>query len=464
MNTQEATILSTTESLCPTCLKRLPAVRVAIGSCVYLDKTCPEHGFFRTIIWRGDPVYQSWSVDKPLSTAPQCATGVDKGCPYDCGLCPDHLQHTCCVLVEVTQRCNLSCPICFASAGQQKTDPDLQTIEQWYRMLMQSGGPYNIQLSGGEPTVRDDLPDIIRLGRSMGFTFFQLNTNGLRLAEDAAYVRGLKRAGLDCVFLQFDGVTDSVFETIRGRALLETKKAAIARCAQQQLGVVLVPTLVPGVNTSEIGGMIEFAAGHMPVVRGIHFQPVSYFGRYPRKPADEDRITSPEVLTAIEQQTAGKMRKADFQPPSAEIAYCSFNGNFILMENGEWRAWKNPESSGCCQPKSDGSAAKKAQAFVAKRWSAPRTGEKKETAAAACCINTDSLDKFLERAENYMLSISGMAFQDVWNVDLDRLRECFIHVVSPDARIIPFCAYNLTDQEGRSLYRPCGNLHDDRKR
>lgn len=460
MNTHAATILGSTESLCPACLNRLPAVRTAIGSCVYLDKTCPEHGFFRTIIWRDDPAYQSWSVGKPSSTPSQCATVVDKGCPYDCGLCPDHRQHTCCVLIEVTQRCNLSCPICFASAGQQETDPDLTTIEAWYRMLMHSGGPYNIQLSGGEPTMRDDLPDIIRLGRSLGFTFFQLNTNGLRVAEDSAYVRELKTAGLNCVFLQFDGITDSVFETIRGRALLEIKKAAIARCAEQQLGVVLVPTLIPGVNTSEIGRIIEFGAQHMPIVRGIHFQPVSYFGRYPLKPADEDRITIPEVLTAIEQQTAGRMRKADFQPPSAENAYCSFNGNFILMENGDWRAWKNPESSGCCQRTSDGSAAKKAQAVVAKRWSAPRTDKKREIAAASCCINTDSLDKFLERVENYMLSISCMAFQDVWNVDLDRLRECFIHVVSPDNRIIPFCAYNLTDQEGHSLYRPRGSVYD----
>jgi len=459
MNTQsEEVILGITESVCPECLKRIPAQRIAVGDEVYLDKACPEHGSFRTAIWRGQPSHESWSVAKLPSQPPVCAASVNRGCPFDCGLCPEHRQHTCCVLLEVTQRCNLTCPVCFAESGSKDADPDITVIENWYRMLLASGGPYNIQLSGGEPTLRDDLPEIIALGRSLGYDFFQLNTNGLRLAEDPGYVQSLKNAGLSCVFLQFDGTGDTVYEKIRGAALLEVKKTAIARCAEQQLGVVLVPTLIPGVNVNEIGRIVQFAVEMMPAVRGVHFQPISYFGRYPKAPVDDDRITIPEIISAIERQTGGKMQIKDFRPPSAENAYCSFHGNFVLMEDGELKAWKKPAQKGCCQPKAAAAGAKKAQAFVAKRWAAPqmpgRIAGRTETAKPSCTINVDSLDAFLERAEKYSLCISGMAFQDVWTIDLERLRECFIHVVSPDARIIPFCAYNLTDSRGKSLYRP----------
>lgn len=448
-------IVGITESVCPECLKRIPARRIAAGDAVYLDKTCAKHGKFRTVIWRGKPAYETWSVSKLASQPPVCATSVKRGCPFDCGLCPEHRQHTCCVLLEVTQRCNLACPVCFAKAGGGDDEPDIRQIESWYRMLLASGGPYNIQLSGGEPTLRDDLPEIIAVGRAMGYDFFQLNTNGLRLADDPGYVRELRKAGLGCVFLQFDGISDAVYETIRGRALLDIKKAAIARCAEQQLGVVLVPTVIPGVNSNEIGAIIRFAVESMPAVRGVHFQPVSYFGRYPKEPADIDRITIPEVISEIERQTGSMMKMEDFRPPSAENAYCSFHGNFVLLDNGQLKAGTNARQTGCCcQPRAAAEGAKKARTFVAKRWSAsPAGGKEAEAVKAAPLTNTDSLDAFLDRVNNYSLSVSGMAFQDVWNLDLERLRECFIHVVSPDARIIPFCAYNLTDRHGMPLYR-----------
>ncbi|MDR3561569.1 MAG: radical SAM protein [Negativicutes bacterium] len=448
-------VLATTESLCPECLSRIPAERIAVGDEVYLDKRCPEHGDFRTIIWRGQLSYKSWAIAKPPSKPPVCATDVRLGCPFDCGLCPQHRQHTCCVLLEVTQRCNLACPICFAESRGGENEPAMKRIEEWYCMLLESGGPYNIQLSGGEPTLRDDLPDIIALGRSLGFAFIQLNTNGLRLANDGQYVRRLKEAGLGCVFLQFDGTSDVVYEKIRGKALLEVKKAAIAACAEQQIGVVLVPTLVPGVNTGDIGNMIEFAIERMPAVRGVHFQPVSYFGRYPKEPCNDDRVTIPEVINAIEQQTGGKMKSNHFRPPAAENAYCSFLGNFVLLDDGEFKAWTRDSQAGCCQPQVATAGSKRAQAFVAKRWTAPQHDSTAYTERMNTRnqMNVDSLDAFLDRVDNFSLCISGMAFQDAWNIDLERLRECFIHVVSPDSRIIPFCAYNLTDRRGKPLYR-----------
>ncbi len=456
MNERYENVIGITESLCPVCLQRIPARRITVDEDVYLDKTCRDHGNFRTIIWRGQPPYESWSVPKLPSRPPVCATDVERGCPFDCGLCPEHRQHTCCVLLEITQRCNLNCPVCFAGAGGNERDPDIRTIEGWYRMLLESGGSYNIQLSGGEPTLRDDLPEIIELGRSLGYSFFQLNTNGLRLAADTGYALSLKEAGLNCVFLQFDGTSDTIYKKIRGKGLLSVKEAAITNCGEHHLGVVLVPTLVPGINVDDIGRIIEFAVRMMPTVRGIHFQPVSYFGRYQTKPVDSDRITIPEVITEIERQTRGRMKVKNFHPPSAENAYCSFSGNFVLMPDGELKSWRKEGQSGCCSPQA-AEVAKKAQVFVARRWSASKGYEtgagEMEKMKYGGFVKVDSLDAFLERVEKYSLCVSGMAFQDAWNIDLERLRECFIHVVSRDKKIIPFCAFNLTGADGKSLYR-----------
>ncbi len=454
-------VLAATESVCPECLRRIEANRIREDGAVYLEKTCPQHGHFKTILWRGKPSYESWGAgsNRPSQRA-LSASESKKGCPFDCGLCVDHRQQTCCVLLEVTQRCNMACPFCFAAAPQATPDPSLKEIEAWYRTLLAAGGPFNIQLSGGEPTLRDDLPEIIKMAHSTGFPFVQLNTNGLRLAEDVSYLQRLKDAGLDCVFLQFDGVTDDVYKRIRGQELLHTKLRVIEHCRKQCVGVVLVPTLVPGVNTEQIGDILRLAIREMPVVRAVHFQPVSYFGRYPTEPTESDRITLPEVLREIERQTAGEIRASDFYPPSAENAYCSFQGKFTLQANGRLKA-SAKQQEGCCAPAAPAetnliqlgkssavseNGSKRARQFVARQWAYPIS----EMPLAA---DADSLDTFLHNHQQNTLSISGMAFQDAWNLDLERLRDCFIHVVSPDRRLVPLCAYNLTDREGRALYR-----------
>ncbi len=156
------------------------------------------------------------------------------------------------------------------------------------------------------------------MGRNLGFSFFQVNTNGLRLARDPAFLEKLKEAGLSTVYLQFDGVRDEIYEQLRGRRLFARKEQAIERCARQGLGVVLVPTLVPGINTDDIGEIIRLALGYAPAVRGVHFQPVSYFGRYPQPPTDANRITIPEVMRAIEEQTAGQVGRECFRPRPAK--------------------------------------------------------------------------------------------------------------------------------------------------
>ena len=427
-----------TKSVCPVCLRTIDAEK-AVGDdgYIYLTKTCPEHGSFETLIWEGGIVdYLKWDSAPGGGNAPDRTVPVKDGCPRDCGLCEEHESAGCCVLLELTKRCNLRCPVCFASAGEGSGESALSEIFALYDMLMERGGPFNIQLSGGEPTLRDDLPEIVRLGRSKGFSFFQLNTNGLRLADEPGYAHMLREAGVSCAFLQFDGLRDSTYEALRGRALLDTKLRAIDSCAAAGLPVVLVPTLVPGINVSEIGEMLRFALSRAPQVRGVHFQPVSYFGRCELK-EPETRLTIPRILREIEAQTDGAMKEADFAGGGAESAYCSFHASYKRLPGGALQALPRRRSHCCCTKSCD------ARDFVAGRWGAQEHADAGE----------DAFDRFLREANEMVFTVSGMAFQDAYNLDLKRLRRCYINEADPERGMVPFCAYNLTSRDGKYLYR-----------
>ncbi len=432
-----------TMSVCPVCLNRIPAKKV-VGpdGNIYMEKRCWDHGSFRTLIWEGDlESYLAWGAgDANSPVTPVRAREVEKGCPYDCGLCQSHERDGCCVLLELTSRCNLRCPVCFASAGdQQERDLPLAEIGRQYDLLMDHGGPFNIQLSGGEPTMRDDLDQIIALGKEKGFTFFQLNTNGLRLANEAGYAAHLARAGVSTVFLQFDGLQENSYRILRGAPLLETKLRCIENCKQAGLPVVLVPTVAPGVNDGELGDILRFALDHAPHVRGVHIQPISYFGRCGLE-APEIRLTIPAVLRRIEQQTQGQMQVTDFGGGGAESPYCSFHASYLRRTDGTIKALPRRRSQCCCVKSSD------ARDFVSQQWSGK---------AAGCDgdLDTSSLDAFLQQTVENTFTVSGMVFQDAYNLDLDRLRRCYICEVDSHRGMVPFCAYNLTDNNGRSLYR-----------
>ena len=446
-------IIAETESVCPLCLQRLAAVHIREGNDIYLEKTCPVHGTFSTVVWRGMPDFTQWRRPKTPSFPETPITQIEKGCPYDCGLCPEHRQHTCSVLLEITQRCDLHCPVCFAdSENGQNTDWSPEEVHTWLERLIALGGPFNLQFSGGEPCMRDDLPQLIGIAKQLGFETIQVNSNGLRIARDSGYVSALKQAGLSTVFLQFDGTKDEIYRKIRGRRLLAEKLAAIEQCEKNGIAVILVPTLIPGINTENIGEMILLGLNHMPTVRGIHFQPVSYFGRYPQSPSNSNRLTLPELMNAIERQTAGRMKVEHFTPPGCENAVCSFHGNFVLMPEGRLLATGKYNAAACrCDPIPAAKGAAQARAFVARNWSA--RVEKIIEVAPSNQPSFGEWDIFLARKRTHMFCVSAMAFQDAWTLDLNRLRDCCIHVASRDGRLIPFCAYNLTAQNGESIYR-----------
>jgi 7,8-dihydro-6-hydroxymethylpterin dimethyltransferase len=416
-----------------------------------MRKSCPSHGSFEVVLWRGEPSYNSWNRPKNHSSLDSPYSGLDKGCPFDCGLCPDHRQETCTALLEVTFRCDRPCSFCYANSRNfNNPDPDLVTVRGWYEHLSSKKYSCNIQLSGGEPTLRDDLPQIVALGRSIGFRFIQVNTNGLRLAKDPKYVEQLKKAGLSSVFLQFDGPRDKIYEQMGRGISLDNKLAAIENCSQNELGVVIVPTLVRGVNTDDIGNTIKFAIEHINVVRGVHFQPAAFFGRYPWMPSNNDRITLPEIIRSIESQTGGMVHATGFVPPGCENSYCSFHGNFVVMPDGSLHSLSRYNHSDCCShPIDSHEGASIARKFVGQRWVMPENRVQREENEG---LSLGRWDVLLKRSRTHMLCISSMAFQDAWNVELDRLRECCIHVLGSGGRLIPFCAYNLTGINGAVLH------------
>ena len=439
-NSQEAKLISSTRSICPVCGRQLPAQRIRRGKEIFLEKTCPEHGDFSTVIWRGAQCF----FDNWYEGAEALAEGENLCCPSDCGICGQHRQGTCCVLYEITRRCNLACPFCFAEGGAGEDIP-FAKIEADLRTIIKPGETF-LQLSGGEPTVRDDLPRIVALARELGAKYIQLNSNGLRLGQDESLVAALAEAGLSFVFLQFDGVTDDVYRKLRGRELLDIKTAAIENCGRHNIGVTLVPTLVPGVNTRQIGDIIRFGVAHAPVVRGVHFQPVSFFGRYPAPPKNEDRYTLGDLLAALPLQTDGMISLANIAPSHCDHPLCGFHSSYIAMEDGSMIPLTTRKSGGCC---CGTVTAEQNREYIGSRWLRKKKMPAAEEAAIAAGPNgagteeEDDFDRFLRLSRTRSFTVTAMAFQDAYNLDIERLRHCSLHVYE-DGKFYPFCSRYLT--------------------
>ena len=524
-------ILRRTQSLCPVCLRRVDAVYARSASdpgCVELRKTCPDHGAFSVPVWhtpRADPAsalpmnampdFESWSRPKSPSYPLHPRTPLDQGCPFDCGLCPAHAQHTCTGLVEVTMRCNMACPVCYAGAGSGveggvganvaglgagngagatplrgglPADPDLACLAGQMDALKTASGPCNVQISGGEPTVRQDLPAIIALARERAFGLVQINTNGLRLAQEQGYAQSLRQAGLDSVYLQWDGVSEAAFMKLRGRPCLDFKHRAVAACARAGLGVVLVATLVRGVNDHEVGDLLRLALRLGPVVRGLHMQPAAFFGRYPWQLEEAPRLTLPEVMACLTKQAPELVRPGHFHPPGCENELCSFSAVYRRVDAAHAAhaaapslQWLAHEGQPCCSPPplpaAKGNAgpapvppaaqegARKAKQFVALHWRGDSAADAQSTTAQDqhsenCCgqpgsapADQDGFSRFLSSAgAGQRFTLSAMAFQDALSLDLERVRGCCIHVLRRDGRMIPFCLHNLTARDGTRLY------------
>ncbi len=466
-----------TESLCPECLKVLPATIYEDARKVYIRKSCPEHGEFKDLYWGDYDEYERAQKFDYLGTKlsnPQ--TKVEKGCPNDCGICPEHKSHTILAIVDITNRCNLRCPICFAHAGVAGYlyEPTFEEIRGMFAKLLANDpiAPPAIQFSGGEPTVRDDLPELIRTAKDMGFRHVEINSNGIRMAESIEYCRTLKKAGASTVYLQFDGVTAEPYIIARGHNLLPIKLKALENLkAGGFKSIVLVPVLVGGVNDDQVGDIIRFAIEHKDVVRCINFQPVSITGRINKRERERMRITIPDLIQLAEEQTDGLVKRSDWYPVTTAMPFSTFVGNLKNRKYVDFSAHPHCGMAtyliiedGKPQPITKYF---EVDHFIDSLIAANKRLEKGQRTRAKMAMATAALKNIdlgmfrkyilplfthgsyesLSELHHKMIMIGSMHFMDPYNFDLERVQRCVIHYAIPDGRVIPFCTMNTLHRQ-----------------
>ncbi|MDD4460052.1 MAG: radical SAM protein [Proteiniphilum sp.] len=478
MNGKTPLITRTVSSLCPVCLEVIYARIFQEGEAVMIEKHCEEHGDFKDIYWSDATIYRRFmryqSDWMGLTNSPQAR----QGCPFECGLCKNHKTGTLLGIIDVTSRCNLSCPICFADAGDELNEPTISQIGAMMQVLRdQMPVPCPaIQFSGGEPTLRKDLSEIVFLARKMGFAQIQVATNGIMLAVKPDLCKDLVHSGLSTIYLQFDGVTPEPYKAIRGCDLLPAKLRAIENLrAAGQHSIVLVPTLVKGTNDSQVGDIVKFASKNLEIVKGINYQPVSFTGRIDQEERAAKRITIPDVLALLEDQTDNEITRDDFYPipfvepishlieaetgrsqPVFTAHPCCGAGTYIYCQGGhmipitrfldvEGLMEKIRQEIDCFDGsmlgklKMNGMILKHMPRFV-DELRAPDNFNLKELILSVFINGTrESLAEF----HNRFLFLGIMHFQDRYNIDLEKLERCGIHYAMPDGRIIPFCSYNI---------------------
>ena len=482
-----------TRSLCPECGKPLDAEVYDEDGRILIKKTCDEHGEFINTYWSDDELYNRVENYTPSVTHIENPSVENIGpCPSNCGLCSKHETSTVLGLIDVTNRCNLKCPVCFANAAAagylyEPTQDEIRQMLRNLRNLKPHPTPA-IQYAGGEPTVRKDIVELVAMAKEEGFTHVQIATNGLRLAKRENLAKELKEAGLNTVYLAFDGVTPEPYINNRGRDLLPDKIQAIENCRKVGLGVVLVPTLVKGVNDHQVGEIIKFAFDHSENIYGVNFQPVSFAGRTPADHVEEQRITIPDFVNIIDEVTDGQVSPDAFYPPSAiepiaefislldgeESAKVTLNchqhcgiATYVFRDKTEGDGKDDlipitnfidvddlfAKLSEYCTRLKEGKFGAKKRVLASATANLPKLSHRDKT-PENLDIGKILLNVFTKRSYDALgdfskdsMLISCMHFMDPFNFDEDRVKKCVIHYATPDGRIIPFCTFN-------SMYRP----------
>ncbi len=463
-------VIKETKTICPECFKVLGATIFEEDNKVYIEKECPEHGKFKEIYWSDYEQYQraeKLRFDGDGLNNPRTETKLE--CPYDCGICPEHKSHTALAIIDVTNRCNLTCPVCFANAAAAGYVYE-PTKEQIFEMLenLRSNEPVPppaLQFSGGEPTIRQDLPDLARKAKEVGFHHVEVNTNGLRLAQSVDYCRSLLEAGVSTIYLQFDGLTPDVYKFTRGVDLLDVKMKAIENCREAGLSIVLVVTLIKGVNDHQLGDIIRFAIDNFDLIRCVNVQPVSICGRIPEEEREKMRITIPDFMKLVEEQTDGKIKVSDFLPVPSVVPISKAVGSLRDKRYVEFTAHPHCGMATYAFVEGDDMIPINRYGNVDKFINSMKKvceeaekGHKRKAKlrliGALRHIKFGLLRKYLLpilRTGSYkslgnlhrkMLLISSMHFMDPYNFDLERVQRCCIHYAVPDGRIIPFCTMN----------------------
>ena len=433
-----------TRSICPKCLDTIDAQILLKDGRVIMRKRCPAHGWFEALISSDADMYlESLRYNKPGTMPLGFSTAVVDGCPRDCGLCPEHKQHTCLGLIEVNSHCNLDCPICFADA-QPGFSLSLQQVERMLdRFVELEGDPEVVQFSGGEPTIHPDILQMLSMAFEKRIKVVMLNTNGIRIARDDRFLSALADIR-PTVYLQFDGFSSQTHEAIRGKDLLPTKLEALDRLAQAKLDVVLVPAIEKGVNHDEIGRIVQFGIEH-PAVRGIAFQPVTHSGRFIAfDPLDRETVA--DVIHGIAEQTDGMFVESDFIPVPCCHPTCR-SATYAYVEDGQVtplpRVVEVDKYLDYITNRTLPEVRPDVLEALEGLWSAssvPGTDEATRRFECAACNVSFSNETAYVKQHVFMIVIQG--FADPYTLDLKALMKCCIGELVPDGRIIPFCAYN----------------------
>jgi len=449
-----------TRSLCPKCGEVIDATLSDVDGQVVMTKVCPDHGHFETLVSSDAEHYiRSAHHERPGKEPLHRLGVVERGCPHDCGLCPEHRQHTCVGVIEITGLCDLECPVCFAEASDGDHLP-LDTVKGMIDLLVECEGEVEVlQISGGEPTSHPDILEILEYAGQQGVRYPMLNTNGLRLA-DPEFARAVARTvpsegstvGTPVIYLQFDGMTDEVYEALRGRPLLEAKLQAIDNCRDTGMSVVLVPTIVEGVNEHQMGAIIELALSD-PAIKGVNFQPAARVGRFALDEGVEDvAMTIPDVLRAIDEQTEGEVGIDSFvtvpcpHPACSAMSYVYRDDEMSmtlldLVDTDLFMKFMADQAVPFGQVVSE-TLETAAEAFDVSGM----VGQ--EIQGLACCPTGFQVPAIRELIDRITL-VTVHAFMDASNFDLERASKCCVTEVLADGRMVPFCVYN-------NIYRNAG--------
>ena len=312
-----------TRSLCPECkgAATLEARLFEEDGKVWMDKTCPEHGYFRDLYYSDVQLYlkcEQWQFGDGRGLMNPAVPEATR-CPEQCGLCSMHTSHTGLANLDLTNRCNLTCPICFANANTSGTlyEPSLEQVRRMLEALRDEKPVAGriVQFSGGEPTLYPQFFEACSAARDLGFSHVQAATNGILLA-DPEFARQAKQAGLTTLYLQFDGLTDDIYLRTRGQRLAATKMQVIENARAVGMKIVLVPTIVRGLNDCQIGDIVRLAVNHADVITGLTFQPVTFTGRLNRNELAAKRFTQADVAHAIAEQSGYTYDYHDWFPLS----------------------------------------------------------------------------------------------------------------------------------------------------
>ena len=442
--------LGQTTSLCETCLALVPAKVVAEGSDVFYLKRCRQHGAQKTLIstdlayWKAQ---RDWVKpgDRPLAIQSR----TEHGCPYDCGLCADHEQHSCLAIIEINQECNLQCPVCFADSSPRRDGTrSLAEVERMLDALVASEGePDLVQISGGEPTLHPDFFAILDAARARPIRHLMVNTNGLRIAREPDFVARLAayRPRFE-VYLQFDALERDALMDLRGADLSRVRVEALEALERAGIATTLVVTVKKGVNDHAIPDIVRFAL-RWACVRGVSFQPVQMAGRTEAVDPKRHRI----VLTEIRQRVAeaGVFALDDLiplpcNPDQICIGYGLRDGARVTPVTGllprELFVAAAPNSVSF-----ESHPILRERVFDLLSLSTAQADTSEKLSALLCCLPEAAVPEALGYEHTFRVVVSQ--FLDPYNFDLGTVKRSCVHFVEGDGRIIPFDTYNL-------FYRP----------